>query len=438
MAFRIVGIGASAGGLDAVGELLGALPPRTGMTFIVVQHLDPHHESRLPEILARTAGVPVTAAVDGEFLQPDHVYVIPPNATLTVADKRFHLEQRPSFERHLPVDALLKSLAVDYAGDAIGVILSGGDSDGSLGIQAIKQEGGIVFAQDPDSAKFGDMPRHAIETGCVDRVLSPKEIASELVRLSRQPSASEAASGSVTAEEETFLKRIFQRLRAAHGLDFTQYKRSTLRRRLDRRMTLQGIGSLQEYAERIDSDPEESAALYQDFLIRVTEFFRDPPAFDVLRREVFPALRERRDRRQPIRIWVPGCATGEEVYSLAIELLEWLGRRVLPPEAQIFGTDVSEAALEKARAGVYHANALRDVSSERRERFFDKHDDEFRIAKEIRDLCIFARQDVTYDPPFSRLDLISCRNLLIYLDDAAQRRTLQSSISPCSRTVCSS
>jgi len=424
--FRVVGIGASAGGLDAISDLLGALPPRTGLAYIVVQHLDPHHESRLPEILARTVTVPVTAAVAGELPEPDHVYVIPPNATLTVADKRFHLEQRPAFERHLPVDALLKSLAVDYAGDAIGVILSGGDSDGSLGIQAIKHEGGIVFAQDPDFARFGDMPRHAIETGFVDRVLSPKEIASELVRLSRQSSSSDGAPGSGTAEEDTFLKRIFQRLRAAHGLDFTHYKRSTLRRRLDRRMTLHGIESLREYAERIDRDPAESAALYQDFLIRVTEFFRDPASFDVLRRQVFPALREGRDLRDPIRIWVPGCATGEEVYSLAIELLDWIGNRVVPSEAQIFGTDVSEAALDKARAGIYHANGLRDVSSERRQRFFEKHDDEFRVVKEIRDLCIFARQDVTYDPPFSRLDLISCRNLLIYLDDVAQRRTLQS------------
>ena len=425
MTFRVVGIGASAGGLDAISELLGALPPRTGLACIVVQHLDPHHESRLPEILARTVSVPVAAPVAGELLQADHVYVIPPNVTLTVADKRFHLEKRPAFERHLPVDALLKSLAVDYAGDAIGVILSGGDSDGSLGIQAIKHEGGIVFAQNPDSARFGDMPRHAIETGFVDRVLSPKEIAGELVRLSRQ-SSSDAASRSVSAEEEMFLKRILQRLRAAHGVDFTHYKRSTLRRRLDRRMTLQGIESLPEYAERIERDTGESAALYQDFLIRVTEFFRDPASFDVLRRQVFPALREGRDPRQPIRIWVPGCATGEEVYSIAIELLEWIGNRVLPSEVQIFGTDVSEAALERARAGIYHANALRDVSSERRERFFEKHDDDFRVVQEIRDLCIFARQDVTYDPPFSRLDLISCRNLLIYLDDVAQRRTLQS------------
>src|SRR4030095_9228164 len=192
--------------------------------------------------------------------------------------------------------------------------------------------------------------------------------------------------------------------------------------RLDRRMTLQGIESLRDYAERIERDSGESSALYQDFLIRVTEFFRDPASFDELRRQVFPALREGRDLQQPIRIWVPGCATGEEVYSLAIELLEWIGNRVLPSEAQIFGTDVSEAALEKARAGIYQANALRDVSSERRQRFFEKHDDEFRVLKEIRDLCIFARQDVTYDPPFSRLDLISCRHLLIYLADAVTHR----------------
>ncbi len=425
MTFRAVGIGASAGGLEAVSELLGALPAETDLAFIVVQHLDPRHESLLPEILARTASVPVRAATDGEVVQPDHVYIIPPNTTLTVAEKRFHLTKRPPFERHLPIDALFTSLARAYAGDAIGVVLSGGDADGSLGIQAIKHEGGIVFAQDPDSARFKEMPRHAIDTGNVDRVLSPGEIAHELVRLGRHSSSTEVTSGPATTTDEALLKHIFQRIRAAHSLDFTHYKRSTLRRRLERRMTLCGIESLREYSDVIDSDPGELAALYQDFLIRVTEFFRDPESFEVLRQQVFPALREGRDGRQPIRMWVAGCATGEEVYSLAIELAESIGGRVAPSQAQIFGTDVSEAALEKARAGVYQPNALRDVSSERLQRFFEKHDGGYRIRKEIRDLCIFARQDVTHDPPFARLDLVSCRNLLIYLDEVAQRRIMQ-------------
>ncbi len=323
------------------------------------------------------------------------------------------------------MDALFTSLAATYVERAIGVVLSGSDSDGSLGVQAIKHEGGIVFAQRPDSARFPNMPRHAIDSGCVDQVLSPREIAHEIARLSRQVSWSEMTSGSVTSGEEALLKRLFQRLRVAHGLDFTHYKRNTLRRRIERRKTLRGIERLEEYCSLVESDAGEMAALYQDFLIRVTEFFRDSHSLEMLRRQVFPALREARDTRQPIRVWVPGCATGEEVYSLAIELLECISEGGSPTKLQIFGTDVSEAALEKARAGVYQASGLRAVSKERLQRFFERRDDGYRTVKEVRDLCLFARQDVTHDPPFSRLDVVSCRNLLIYLDEVAQRRVLQ-------------
>ena len=245
MTTRIVGIGASAGGLEAVSELLGSLRPGTGITWIVVQHLDPHHHSLLPEILAKTTKVPVSLALEGELVEPEHVYIIPPNATLTVADHHFHLTRRPAYDRHLPIDALFNSLATAYAEGAIGVVLSGGDSDGSVGVQAIKHEGGIVFAQRPDSARFPDMPRHAIETGCVDRILSPRDIALEIVGLSGPISLS-TPPGSVAGGDEALLKLIFQRLRAAHGLDFTHYKRSTLRRRLERRMMLRGIESLEE------------------------------------------------------------------------------------------------------------------------------------------------------------------------------------------------
>src|SRR6185295_11684747 len=268
--FRAVGIGASAGGLEAVTQLLSAMPAGSGLACIVVQHLDPHHESLLPELLAKAAAVPVTPALGGEVVRPDHVYVLPPNATLTVADGRFQLTKRLAHERHLPVDALFRSLALEYADDAIGVVLSGGDSDGSLGIQAIKHEGGIVFAQTPDSARFPNMPQHAIDTGCVDRVLSPAEIAHELIRLSRRLSLRPATEGSEAAmapeaganDSETTLRVIFRRLRAAHGLDFTHYKRSTLRRRLERRMTLRGIESLDEYSALIDTDAGELAALH--------------------------------------------------------------------------------------------------------------------------------------------------------------------------------
>ena len=430
----IVGIGASAGGLDAVGEVLGAIPTDTGMAYVVVQHLDRTHGSLLPELLAKRASLPVTAAADGEIIERNHVYVIPPNAVLTVADGHLRLTERPAGgERHLPVDALFRSLAVASEEHAVGVVLSGGDADGSLGIQAIKHEGGVVLAQTPESAQVPSMPRRAIETGCVDLVLPPVEIAHELTRLARQFAAAESAPSAVPStsadggarRDEECLRHIFWQLRTAHSIDFTHYKRTMLLRRITRRMMLRGIGSLAEYTKLIDDDPAELAALHQDLLIRVTEFFRHPKSFDALRQHVFPALSQRGSARLPIRIWVPGCATGEEVYSLAIELVEYLGEGFSPETVQIFGTDVNEGSLEKARAGLYPANVLHGIAAERLRRFFVNYDHQFRIAKEIRDLCIFARQDVTRDPPFSRLDLISCRNLLIYLDEIAQRRLMQ-------------
>jgi two-component system CheB/CheR fusion protein len=427
-----VGIGASAGGLEALVELLGALRA-TGMAFIVVQHLDPTHESLLSEILAKKTTMAVSLATAGEAVKPDHVYVIPPDALLTVHEGLIEVKRRTSApERPFPVDLLFSSLAVAYGEGAIGVVLSGGDADGSLGLREIKHAGGFTFAQQPESARFPMMPRHAIETGCVDLVLRPKEIAGELARLSRrfrmaEPSLESKSEGTrdIGTDEHAVLAHIFQRLRSAHGVDFTHYKRTTIRRRIERRMMLRRIESLDEYRESLDRDPSELAALYQDFLIRVTEFFRDRTAFDALRQAVLPTLCEGRSPKEPIRIWVPGCATGEEVYSVAIAVLEYFGDGLPPLKIQIFGTDVSEVALETARAGVYRVNALQEVSAERLKRFFNQQNGEYRIAKDIRDLCLFARQDVTRDPPFSRLDLISCRNLLIYLDEVAQRRVLR-------------
>ena len=281
----MVGIGASAGGLEAVTELLGAVPAATGLAFILVQHLDPSHESLLSEILGKKTTIPVSEALAGEVVCPDHVYVIPADAILAVRDGRIELKPRRSTgERPSPIDMLFKSLAAMYADHAIGVVLSGGDSDGSLGICEIKHAGGFTFAQLPGSARFPNMPQHAIDTGCVDVVLRPNEIAGEIVRLTRGvpraasdlESASTSATDAGSALEERRLVHLFERLRSAHGVDFTHYKRTTIRRRLERRMTLRRIESVEEYQALLDSDPEEMAALYQDFLIRVTEFFRDP------------------------------------------------------------------------------------------------------------------------------------------------------------------
>lgn len=435
MAFPIVAIAASAGGLEPLLELFGSLPSGGGMAYIVIQHLDPDHESLLAEILGRKTAMPVEQAVDQKALEQDHVYVIPPNASLTVADGRLQVCPRHTGrDRHLPADVLFRSLAGVNGGNSISVVLSGGDSDGALGTQAIKYAGGITFAQEPSSARFPGMPRHAIETGCVDFVRPPAEIAAELSRLpasllsAGQPGAVETASESVAepgaANDEASLQRLFRQLKSSHGVDFSRYKRSTLRRRLARRMALRHTDSLADYAALTERDPEEVAALYQDFLIRVTEFFRDPQSFEGLAQRVFPVICESRSPKECIRIWVPGCATGEEVYSIAIALTEYLGERPAAAGIQLFGSDVSEAAIAKARAGLYLDSISPDVSAERLRRFFVKEDHHYRIAKSIRDMCIFARQDVVRDPPFSRLDLVSCRNLLIYLDASAQRRVM--------------
>jgi two-component system CheB/CheR fusion protein len=430
----VVAIGASAGGLDAISELLAALPPRADMAYVLVQHLDPAHESLLPELLAKKTTMPVVQIRNDMDVEAGHVYVIPPNATLTLAAQRFRLTRRPSGGGlHLPIDTLFASLAEERGSASIGVVLSGSNSDGSRGVRAIKQAGGIVFAQLPESARFPSMPRNAVETGCVDFVLRPEQIAHALSQLGRHPYVQDEIESEpldafpdepLAPDDEECLRRLFRRLRTLHGVDFSHYKRSTLRRRLARRMALRNIVGLMEYVVLVEGDALESAGLYQDFLIRVTGFFRDPQSFDGLRAQVFPLLCEGRSPKDPIRIWVPGCATGEEVYSIAIALVEHLGDRLASVGVQIFGTDVSETAIELARAGTFSQSIVQEVSSERLERFFVKHDSSYVIAKSIRDLCIFARQDVTRDPPYSRLDLISCRNVLIYLDVSTQRRVM--------------
>jgi two-component system, chemotaxis family, CheB/CheR fusion protein len=433
-AVPLVGIGASAGGLEALSELLEALPPLLGAAVIVVQHLDRSRESLLREILARKTALPVIEAVHGLIPQADSIYVIPPDVTLTVVDGHLHLDARPMGRApHLPIDALFKSLAQECGGSGIGIVLSGADSDGAAGIQAIKTAGGITFAQQPRTARFPSMPQSAIETGCVDFVLTPILIAAELARIASHPYlravevASEPESSGRIADSasELSLKRVFRRLRAAHGVDFSRYKPATLQRRLARRMALQRIDNIDEYLALIDGDPAEVAALYQDFLIRVTSFFRDPAAFQALNAQVFPDICASRSSREPIRIWVAGCATGEEVYSIAIALVEFLGERSLPIAVQIFGTDVSELAIQKARSGRYLESIALDLSAERLSRFFVKDGGQYCVVRSIRELCVFARQDVTRDPPFSRLDLISCRNLLIYLSNLSQQRVMQ-------------
>ncbi|GFE85179.1 hypothetical protein GCM10011488_01330 [Steroidobacter agaridevorans] len=433
MKSAIVGIGASAGGLEAISEILGGLPSHPGVAIIVVQHLDRARDSLLSEILRRRTNLPVIEARDGLPIASDHVYVIPPNATLTVDGRVLRLSPRAATGIHLPIDALFRSLADDCGEAAVGIVLSGADSDGSAGMQAIKHAGGITLAQDPNTARVSGMPQSAIETGCVDFVLPAGEIAPELVRLCAHsylrsadiPEAVVADTDSDGATVGELFRRIFRRLRLTHGVDFSAYKASTLRRRLARRMAVQRIGTLTEYTAFLENDSKEAAALYQDFLIRVTSFFRDPATFSALIEHVFPRLISGRSPKAPIRIWVPGCATGEEVYSIAIALLEYLGDMLPPAGIQIFGTDISEAAIEKCRAGTYSDSIAQDVSADRLRRYFVRQNSHYVIARFVRDLCVFARQDIARDPPFSRLDLVSCRNVLIYIGAAAQGRIMQ-------------
>jgi two-component system CheB/CheR fusion protein len=424
-AFPIVGIGGSAGGLNAFTRLLHALPNDTDMAFVIVQHLDPHHTSHLADILTKSTTMPVRSVEDGLRIEPNQVYVIPPNTTMVLEDGVLRLVPRdPGL--HLPVDAFFTSLARVQGSRAIGVILSGNASDGSQGVKAIKEECGLTFAQDEASAQHIGMPRNAIATGAIDYVLPPADIARELVRLSAHPFVrpqSEQAQAEILPQGDGELARIFKVLRNRTRVDFSHYKANTIRRRIGRRMIVKRASSLHDYVRVLEKEPLEARELFRDFLISFTSFFRDTDGFDALGALLKDALANRKSSEQ-FRVWVPGCATGEEVYSLAILLEELNEKLEIDTPLQLFGTDISDAALEKARAGIYPDSITQDVTAERLHRFFARVDRGFQISKNIREACIFARQDVTSDPPFGHMDLISCRNLMIYLDTTLQRRVL--------------
>ncbi len=431
--FPIVGIGASAGGLEAFSELLHNLPEKTGMAFVLVQHLDPKHESALPEILGRTTKLSVKEVTDGTIVQPDHVYVIPANTGMVIQNGVLKLSARVLVQgQHMPIDNFFRSLAEKLGQRAIGVVLSGTASDGTEGCRAIKAAGGLTFAQDERSAKYDSMPRNAIHAGCIDFILTPKDIARELAGVARHPFVTRVLS----RREEEFrgmvgsdLDALFGLLRQSTGVDFTNYKHTTLQRRIRRRMSAQKVETLKDYLRVIGKRPEELNELYTDLLINVTGFFREPASFLALRKHVYPNLFEGRKPDTPVRIWVAGCSTGEEPYSIAITLLEylWAHTRNISQAAttiQIFATDICETALDRARSGLYTKAAVSEVSAERLKRFFVKQEGGYQVNKSVRDMCVFARQNLVKDPPFSNLDLVSCRNLLIYLGPVLQRRVI--------------
>src|SRR5436190_13089329 len=427
-AFAVVGIGASAGGLEAASTLLGQLPGNTGMAFVLIQHLDPKHESNLGRILAKATPIPVQEATQGLAVQPNNVYVIPRNTTMTIADGILQLKPRGEARGpHLPVDAFFKSLAADRQTAAIGVILSGTGSDGTLGVEDIKAAGGITFAQDEESAKYPGMPQSAMSSGCIDVVLPPEEIARELARIGQHPyvtAATRTADAVLPVTEETSFRNILKLLRRSFGVDFSGYRDTTIRRRIMRRMVLHTKEDLADYARHLEKDGSELEALYQDILINVTSFFREPETFEALKNSVFPQILQNKPADAPIRIWVPGCSTGQEAYSLVMALLEFLEDKPGRPAIQMFATDLSEPLLQRAREGVYPENIEAEVTPERLRRFFTRHDNQYRVTKAVREMCLFAKQNVAADPPFSRVDLISCRNLLIYLAPALQKRVI--------------
>ena len=424
--FPVVGIGASAGGLDAFKRLLKAIPEDSGMAYILVQHLDPAHESILVELLQRVTKIPVQEITDNVQVAPDHIYIIPSNKLLTATDGVLQLSARlPKGQRNLPIDVFFTSLAEVHQSHAIGVVLSGTATDGTLGLKAIKDQGGITFAQEQKSAAYDGMPKSAIDAGVVDFILPPDEIPRQLLLLNDAFKANPINDeGNVEQAQENGFKQILSLLRIRRGVDFTYYKQTTIRRRINRRIALCMKGSIAEYLAFLEEHTEEQDILYQDLLIPVTAFFRDPAIFDKLSETVFPALLKDRNVDKLLRIWVAGCSTGEEAYSIAMCFQEYMVGKSSNVKLQVFATDISEIAITKARSGIYTNSEVNGLSAGRLQQFITKTDGKFRINKAIRDACIFAHHNYLKDPPFAKIDLVSCRNSLIYLEPFLQKKAL--------------
>jgi two-component system CheB/CheR fusion protein len=424
--FPIVGIGASAGGLNAFEQFFTNMPPDSGIAFVLVQHLDPTHASMLVELVQRYTRYEVFEAEDGTRVEPNKVYIIPPNSDIALQGGKLLL-LKPDAPRgfRLPIDFFFRSLAEDQKDKAICIVLSGAGSDGTLGLKAIKSVGGLAIVQDPITAKYDRMPSSAIATDMADFVLAPEDMPTALIDYVRYTFGDgEQLLVSPTEEGQDMLQEVFAILRAQTGHDFSQYKKNTIGRRIERRMVITQNTVLEDYARYLRDHPVEVDTLFKELLIGVTRFFREPEAFGVLEKTVIPAIFEAHQARESIRIWVPGCSTGEEAFSVAILFHEYQVLHGHTNNIQVFATDIDVQAIGRARLGVYPDNIAADVSQERLEKYFDAQNSDFRVNEEIRHMIVFAPQNVIKDPPFSNLDLISCRNLLIYLDSELQRRVL--------------
>lgn len=420
----IVAIGASAGGIEPILVLLENLPTVSGAAYVIIQHLPAKQDSLLPKLLQEKIHIRVQVAVDKMRLEPDTIYAIPGDAFPAVMDGHFALKERSGTQPtpHV-IDDFLCTLAPVYQNKAVAVILSGTGSDGTAGVQAIKAQGGITFAQD-DTAQFAGMPHSAIDSGFIDFILPPERIAHEIQTILNGPYKNELDVESIAAREND-LRRIHQLLLKKHDIDFSLYKQTTIIRRIIRRMSLNHINTLDQYIKLLTSHPEEIDQLHRDLLINVTSFFREPDLYTALSKKIFPELLKDRRPADPIRIWIPACATGEEPYSIAICFFEYLKDKAISTPIQIFATDLSENAITKARTGIYSRGSLANLSPQRLRKFFVKMDGNFQIIKPIRDICIFATHNLLKDPPFSRMDMISCQNVLIYMESTAQKKIIQ-------------
>ncbi|HEX5838606.1 MAG TPA: CheR family methyltransferase [Anaerolineales bacterium] len=418
----VVGIGASAGGLEALRTFFSALSPDTGMAFVVVTHLHPEHESHLAELLQKYTPMPAAQVTKLTRVKPDHIYVIPPNRTINMTDT--HLDTAEFNEprgRRTPIDIFFRSLASETR-EPIAIILSGGGTDGSVGVKDIKEVGGLIMVQQPEDAEYDSMPRAALSTGLADVVLPAGQLAVKLSEYGRHRPKLPHDAGQLSEADIETLQRILAQVHARTGHDFSQYKRSTILRRIERRMQLNGLGTLEAYLSYLRTNPDEAYALFNDILIGVTNFFRDRASWETLEKSVLPELFKNRGEDQTLRVWTIGCATGEEAYGLAILLFEEAERQSIYSQVQVFATDLDERSIADAREGLYPAAIEADVSPERLARFFVREGDYYRVKRELRDVVLFTSHNVMRDPPFSRQDLIACRNVLIYLQQDVQAK----------------
>jgi two-component system, chemotaxis family, CheB/CheR fusion protein len=426
--FLVVGIGASAGGVEALQTFFAHLPVASGCAYVVILHLAPEYESNLAPILQAVTPLPVTVVTERVRVEPDHVYVVPPNQHLAMVDGALLVSPNTEPEdRRAPIDIFFRTLAESHQSRGVCVVLSGSGADGSMGLKRVKERGGAVFVQNPRETAFAEMPRSAIATDLVDEVLPVAEIPARIV-------AYRASLGAIVIPEEPeqrpreqqeALREIFTLLRAHTGHDFANYKRATLLRRIERRISVRNLPDLEAYAARLRAEPDEVQALLKDLLISVTNFFRDKAAFAALEQEVLPRIFAGKGAGDEVRLWVVGCATGEEAYSVAMLCAERTFELPDAPAVQVFATDIDEAAIARSRAGLYTSADIADVSPERLRRFFTFEDERYRVRPELRELVLFANHNLLTDPPFSHIDLVTCRNVLIYLNRTAQERVIE-------------